>query len=73
MDTGASLDLESELLLLSTYWQHWRLRIDPADVTVPTHGGVEEGLASKGGNGVPPDAFLEFVGNDRSWQKRRKS
>lgn len=48
-------------LLLSTYRQHWRLRIDPAGVTVLTHGGAEQAPVSKGGSGIPPDAIASLV------------
>jgi predicted N-acetyltransferase YhbS len=56
----AGLDRDQELLL-STYRHHWRLRLDPAGVTVLEHGGAEQAPVSKGGSGVPPDAIAALL------------
>jgi hypothetical protein len=57
---AAGVDHDQELLL-STYRQHWRLRISPAGVTVLAQGGAEQAPVSKGGSGVPPDAIAALL------------
>jgi GNAT superfamily N-acetyltransferase len=57
---AAGLDRDQELLL-STYRQHWRLRIDAAGVAALTHGGAEQAPVSKGGSGIPPDAIASLL------------
>jgi GNAT superfamily N-acetyltransferase len=57
---AAGLDRDQELLL-STYRQHWRLRVGPAGVEVVARGGAEQAPVSKGGSGVPPDAIAALL------------
>jgi len=57
---AAGLDGERELLL-STYHEHWRLRISAAGIEVLAHGGAEQAPVSKGGSGVPPDAVASLL------------
>jgi GNAT superfamily N-acetyltransferase len=57
---AAGLDRDQELLL-STYRQHWRLRVGPAGVEVVTRGAAEQAPVSKGGSGVPPDAIASLL------------
>jgi predicted N-acetyltransferase YhbS len=57
---SAGLDREHELLL-STYRQHWRLRVGPAGVEVLAEGGAEQAPVSKGGSGLPPDAIASLL------------
>jgi hypothetical protein len=58
----AAADLgHAQDLLLSTYRQHWRLRLDATGVTLLARGGAEQAPVSKGGSGVPPDAIAALL------------